>query len=865
MANTSTNKYLSTQLQSPGVRGRTTAAFSDNRVLTATPFPYIETITPGKNVLSGFVGNIDATGNNIPEPNAYIYIYINGFLINPPDLNPDGTYFNTETAIVSDVTGNWTTTTYFFDALPAFQYGQTITFRAKAPLKQISERSVPYSIGGTSSPIELGVFGDGGVLRAPYAGESSIMGRLAYFIGHVTPYVGLPLYNCANHIYVYLDGMHAGTTSNGILGEVFANEIRGSNAIYPISKNLINQNLSLIVDNSQVDIPLTNLQPIDNTILLGVTDGINGTFTFVQPDANLGIKLYKNGMRLSEGFDYKYTVDSSSLIGTVQFNLNNGPAPVPADKLIVVFQYEAGNVINGEVIAGIVDGTNRIFNLAFQPRTDSIEIYINGLHLIQDINYSVSGTTITFLTGQAPAVNSLIIADYQPSNAPEQFVFSNVPTPPVDGVTTTYYFQIPDILGLPHVFKNGLLQQEGLFYDYTVVNQNGILFNPWALPQVGDNLLVTFYVTPVLLGEIINYLNQTQQFKDNCLTASTLNITPIINYVNLDPNSIVNGANTIFPLPESTLPVNFRLFQNGMRLKEIFSNNNGDYTLDYLNKQIIFSVPPQRGDSLVGLFNYIISDFVVGETPFGTTDGSNISFTMALLPKVGTVQVYYNGLRLNPLGTAPDYTLSRNIITFMTFVPTFGDVILVDYEVAFGFQTYTSTIVPPEQITGTNAQFSYLTPPSGTAINVFKNGLLQRPNADYTLNRTNILFYSANIPQPGDVVLFEFDDASLFTNNPNNQLRISSPYPLDIKRYYDVGGNPAYDTAELALFGDLGPDLYPGRDVDGSFLFFFNSRTGYWKWTNYDPTTGTTTPFTAGQRITARALNDSPFIYTQAR
>jgi hypothetical protein len=66
------------------------------------------------------------------------------------------------------------------------------------------------------------------------------------------------------------------------------------------------------------------------------------------------------------------------------------------------------------------------------------------------------------------------------------------------------------------------------------------------------------------------------------------------------------------------------------------------------------------------------------------------------------------------------------------------------------------------------------------------------------------------------------------------------------------------------LFG-TGVELYPGKDDDGEFRFFFNRRTVYWKWTWYDPNTGVTTPFTKGQRITARAKNDRPFIYKTKR
>src|ERR1035438_1412560 len=796
---TNINKYLSSQLQNPGVRG--SAVFSDNRVLTATPLPYIETITPGKNLLSGSITYSDAYGNTVPEVNAYIYIYINGFLINPPELQSDGTFNkNDKTAVLSDAFGKWTTDKYFFNVLPAFQYGQTITFRAKAPSKQISNRSVPYMIGGTASPIELGTFGDNGLLRPPYAGESSIMGRVAYWTGHVSPYNGIPLYDCSNHVYVYVDGVHAGTTSAG-LGEVFQNEIRGTTASFPIADDLTKYTLSLMVDNFQVDIPFSGLTPIDHAILLGDMNGFNPTFTFFQPDSNLGIKLYKNGLRLLDGVDFNYVIDGGTQIGKVTFT---SAVPVPSDKLMVLFQYEAGTFIMEEPLNGVIDGTNGVFNLVQQPRADTIEVYKNGIHLIQDIHYEVSGTTITFIVGQEPEIGSVLFADYQPAIATQQFVFSETPLQLPDGTFNAFFFNTPDVLGIPHIFKNGLLQQEGLFYDYTLLTGNQIVFNPWAIPEDGDNLLVTFYATPVILGQVVDYLNQTAQFKNNCLTASTLNIKPIVNSINID--GLRNGNNTLFTLPDSALPVNFRLFKNGARLLETTSTQIGDYSIDRVKNLIVFVVPPEKMDSLIGLFNYIISDFVVGELPKGPINGANITFALAMIPKANTVQVYYNGIRLSPFGV-PDYSVFSNQITFETFTPSAGDIIIVDYEIAYGYQTYTSTFVPQEQITGVNPVFSFPTPEAGTAINVFVNGLLQQPgNAigiggiDYTLNRTNILFNQNSLPQKGDTLFIEFNNASLFTDNPNDQLRISSPYRLDIKRFVK-NGNQKFDFTETTLFG----------------------------------------------------------------
>lgn len=73
------------------------------------------------------------------------------------------------------------------------------------------------------------------------------------------------------------------------------------------------------------------------------------------------------------------------------------------------------------------------------------------------------------------------------------------------------------------------------------------------------------------------------------------------------------------------------------------------------------------------------SNFVNGETPTGTVDGSNANFTLANTPTAGTVRVFVNGVRMN-VGGSNDYTISGTTITFLTgAIPVSGDVILVDY------------------------------------------------------------------------------------------------------------------------------------------------------------------------------------------
>lgn len=71
------------------------------------------------------------------------------------------------------------------------------------------------------------------------------------------------------------------------------------------------------------------------------------------------------------------------------------------------------------------------------------------------------------------------------------------------------------------------------------------------------------------------------------------------------------------------------------------------------------------------------SNFVTEETPSGSINGSNISFSLAFTPTTGTLKLYLNGVRQKS-GAGNDYTITGNIIQ-MTTAPISGDVLIADY------------------------------------------------------------------------------------------------------------------------------------------------------------------------------------------
>lgn len=76
---------------------------------------------------------------------------------------------------------------------------------------------------------------------------------------------------------------------------------------------------------------------------------------------------------------------------------------------------------------------------------------------------------------------------------------------------------------------------------------------------------------------------------------------------------------------------------------------------------------------------YDASNFAENQSPLGTIDGVNDTFTLTQTPAPGSVCLYLNGLRLRP---TVDYTVSGNQIIFKPgSIPQINDNIYADFRV----------------------------------------------------------------------------------------------------------------------------------------------------------------------------------------
>ena len=150
--------------------------------------------------------------------------------------------------------------------------------------------------------------------------------------------------------------------------------------------------------------------------------------------------------------------------------------------------------------------------------------------------------------------------------------------------------------------------------------------------------------------------------------------------------------------------------------------------------------------------------FIDGETPMGTLDGSNTTFTLANTPIPSTsVAIFRNGLLLQQ-GT--DYTLSSTTLTFLAgAVPQPGDLLLASYRMSVNLPGvgFVDSEIPTGAVNGANASFTLSQIPfPSTSAAVYRNGVRLLSGIDYTISGNAITFASSFVPQTGDAVICSY-------------------------------------------------------------------------------------------------------------
>jgi hypothetical protein len=145
------------------------------------------------------------------------------------------------------------------------------------------------------------------------------------------------------------------------------------------------------------------------------------------------------------------------------------------------------------------------------------------------------------------------------------------------------------------------------------------------------------------------------------------------------PAGALNSSNTSFTLAQTPAPaISLSLYRNGL-----LQTPGIDFTLS--GNIVTFQAVsiPKSSDTLAAFYRVTgtaaPSVFVDSETPSGTINGTNLSFTLANTPApMSSLKLYKNGVLL---AQGSDYTTSGSTITFVTAgaAPQSGDTLVAAY------------------------------------------------------------------------------------------------------------------------------------------------------------------------------------------
>lgn len=150
---------------------------------------------------------------------------------------------------------------------------------------------------------------------------------------------------------------------------------------------------------------------VDSETPGGTIDGSNTGFTLANAPSPLGsLELYRNGLAQTAGVDYTISGKNITFL--------SGSIPVPTDVLQAFYRMSGSSsvvtFVDSELPTGTKDGSNLTFNLVFAPSPAiGLKLYKNGMMLRQGGDYTLSGSTVTFVAAATPRTNDSLTAFYR--------------------------------------------------------------------------------------------------------------------------------------------------------------------------------------------------------------------------------------------------------------------------------------------------------------------------------------------------------------------------------------------------------------------------------------------------------------------
>lgn len=147
------------------------------------------------------------------------------------------------------------------------------------------------------------------------------------------------------------------------------------------------------------------------------------------------------------------TIDHDNIGGNETITINSSGGGGGGGSLVV------------QTVSGTINGSNVTFTIPSAISSGKSFIDLNGQVYIQDTDYTISGTTVTYSVAPAADLSGLTHKIVYAGGTASEWVFDATPTGTVNGVNTV--FTLPVTVTQVMVFADGALVK-GAGTDYTL-------------------------------------------------------------------------------------------------------------------------------------------------------------------------------------------------------------------------------------------------------------------------------------------------------------------------------------------------------------------------------------------------------------
>ena len=288
-----------------------------------------------------------------------------------------------------------------------------------------------------------------------------------------------------------VNSLAATVGSTGSLSGLQATVNNLSATVTSLSSTVTGLNSSLSSLSSTVNTNGTTL-----TNLSGTVTGLSST---VSGNTNSITTLTNNLSTLTSTVNGQGTSISglSTTVGGLNTSVTNLSGSLSALTTVVNTLSAAGSTamfVDAETPSGTIDGVNTTFTLANPPApTTSLTLFRNGLMQRAGIDFTLSGTSITFVSGNVPRSGDMMRAYYRVpgTGSPTNFTDGETPSGTINGANLTFTLvTTPNPAASLKLTKNGLLLTQGT--DYALSGATISFANTTVTPQTGDTLSASY-------------------------------------------------------------------------------------------------------------------------------------------------------------------------------------------------------------------------------------------------------------------------------------------------------------------------------------------------------------------------------------